>query len=106
MLCYREAEERRQAIALEKQQAAEARERELAAQRAQREAERQALQRLQRSFAVRVEGSVTIDKPPKVESVLPFAQCTTCAVIAQELSVACFEPVLLRSECGSAHHLG
>lgn len=51
---------------LEKQRAAEAREQELVAQRAQREAERQALRRLQKSFAVRVEGSVTIDKAPKV----------------------------------------
>ncbi|KAL3153047.1 hypothetical protein ABBQ38_012071 [Trebouxia sp. C0009 RCD-2024] len=61
----REAEERRQAAVLEKQRAAEAREQELVAQRAQREAERQALRRLQKSFAVRVEGSVTIDKAPK-----------------------------------------
>lgn len=44
----------------------EARERELAAQRAQREAERQALRRLQKTFAVRVEGSATINKAPKV----------------------------------------
>ena len=64
--CYREAEEMRQAIALEKQRAVEAREQELAAQRAQREAERQALRRLQKSFAVRVEGSATIHKAPKV----------------------------------------
>ena len=72
LLHCREAEERRQAIALEKQQAAEAREREVAAQRAQREAERQALRRLQRSFAVRVEGSVSIDKPPKVKQFDPL----------------------------------
>ena len=64
--CCREAEELRQAIALEKQRAVEAREQELAAQRAQREAERQALRRLQKSFAVRVEGSATIHKAPKV----------------------------------------
>ena len=63
---YREAEEKRQVIALEKQRAIEAREQELAAQRAQREAERQALRRLQKSFAVRVEGSATINKAPKV----------------------------------------
>ena len=62
----REAEEKRQAIALEKQQAAEAKERELAAQRAQREAERQVLRRLQKNFGVRMEGSVAVDKPPKV----------------------------------------
>ncbi len=64
-LC-REAEQKRQAIALEKQQAAEAKERELAAQRAQREAERQALRRLQKTFGVRMEGSAAVDKPPKV----------------------------------------
>ena len=64
--CCREAEEKRQAVALEKQRAAEAREQELAAQRAQREAERQALRRLQKSFAVRVEGSVMLIKAPKV----------------------------------------
>lgn len=62
----REAEEKRQAIAMEKQQAAEAKERELAAQRAQREAERQALRRLQRNFGVRMEGSAAVDKPLKV----------------------------------------
>ena len=62
----READQKRQAIALEKQQAAEAKERELAAQRAQREAERQALRRLQKNFGVRMEGSVAVDKPPKV----------------------------------------
>lgn len=73
--CYREAEEKRQAIALEKQRAIEAREQELAAQRAQREAERQALRRLQKSFAVRVEGSVTIQKAPKVPYLTPPRQC-------------------------------
>ena len=62
----REAEQKRQAIALEKQQAAEAKERELAAQHAQREAERQALRRLQKNFGVRMEGSAAVDKPPKV----------------------------------------
>ena len=62
----RQAEEERQAIALEKQQAAEAKEREVVAQRAQREAERQALRRLQRNFGVRMEGSVSIEKPAKV----------------------------------------
>lgn len=65
-VCHREAEERRQAIALEKQKAIDQRDRELAAQRAQREAERQALQRLQKSFAVRVEGSACISKAEKV----------------------------------------
>lgn len=49
-----------------KQRAAEEREQELAAQRAQREAERQALRRLEKSFAVRVEGTATIHKPEKV----------------------------------------
>ena len=65
-MCYREAEEMRQAIALEKQRAVEAREQELAAQPAQRESDRQAHRRLQNSFAVRVEGSATIHKAPKV----------------------------------------
>ena len=62
----REAEQKRQAIALERQQAAEAKERELAAQHAQHEAERQALRRLQKNFGVRMEGSAAVDKPPKV----------------------------------------
>ncbi len=62
----REAEEKRQAVALGKQQAAEAKEREVAAQRAEREAERQALRRLQKNFAVRMEGFAAIDKAPKV----------------------------------------
>ena len=66
LVYHREAEERRQAAALEKQQAAEARERELAAQRAQREAERQALRKLQRKFAVRMEGFAAIEQAPKV----------------------------------------
>ena len=66
--CYREAEAKRQAVLLEQQRAAEEEERKLAAQRAQREAERQALKRLQKSFAVRMEGSVSVERAPKVTS--------------------------------------
>lgn len=72
---YREAEEMRQTIAREKQRAIEAKEQKLAAQRAQREAERQALRRLQKSFAVRVEGSATIHKAPKVHYPAIPRQC-------------------------------
>ena len=57
-------------MALERQQAEQAREQELAAQRAQRVAEQQALRKLQKNFAVRMEGFAAIDKPPKVITAL------------------------------------
>ena len=66
LYCCRADEERQRQLELERRAREAEEERQLQEARAAREAKRRALDKLARRFAVKLEGSASIDKPPAV----------------------------------------